>query len=137
MVTLRQAAQQALEALEWSTPNVDSSITYEEAITALRAALAKADEDRAWVEERKANWAEDKALAKRNALEEADRIRKAEEDGLCWACGHKAEVALAEPDQEDQALLEWHEEGEAILAQAGIGFRLGKWWANRPWRKHE
>jgi len=46
-------------------------------------------------------------------------------------------VALAEPDQEDQALLEWHEEGEAIMAQAGIGFRLGEWWADRPWRKHD
>jgi len=46
-------------------------------------------------------------------------------------------AALAEPDQEDQALLEWHEEGEAIMAQAGIGFRLGGWWADRPWRKHE
>jgi len=90
MSNLREAAQQALVALEHSLPfheTVERLASHNKAITALRAALAKADEDRAWVEERKANWAEDKALAKRNALEEADRIRKAEEDGLCWACG--------------------------------------------------
>ena len=45
MSNLRQAAEDALEALEWSTPNVDSSITYEEAITALRAALAEPDQE--------------------------------------------------------------------------------------------
>ena len=43
--------------------------------------------------------------------------------------------ALAEPEQENQALLEWKEKGEVIMAQAGIGFRLGEWWADRPWRK--
>lgn len=84
MSNLREAAEAALEALENSLYPQQKQLI---AITALRAALAKADEDRAWVEERKANWAEDKALARRNALEEADRIRKAEEDGLCWACG--------------------------------------------------
>lgn len=46
-------------------------------------------------------------------------------------------AALAEPEQLNQALLEWKEKGEAIMAQAGIGFRLGEWWADRPWRKHE
>ena len=93
MTNLRQAAQQALEAMGINQYTVaelaphKAVMQFNDAISALTAALAKADEDRAWVEERKANWAEDKALAKRNALEEADRIRKAEEDGLCWACG--------------------------------------------------
>ena len=84
MSNLREAAEAALDALENSLYPQQKQLI---AITALRAALKKAEEDRAWVEERKANWAEDKALARRNALEEADRIRKAEEDGLCWACG--------------------------------------------------
>ena len=95
--------QQALEALENSLPfheTVERLEAHNKAITALRAALKKADEDRAWVEERKANWAKDKALAQRNALEEADRIRKAGEDGRCWACGHKAE-----PEQEQESVL--------------------------------
>jgi len=89
-VTLRKAAQQALVAMK-SANHVNYSWACVEAVAVLEAALAKADEDRAWVEERKANWAEDKALAKRNALEEADRIRKAEEEGRCWACGQKSE----------------------------------------------
>ena len=45
MSNLRHAATMALEALEWSTPNVDASITYEEAITALRAALAEPEQE--------------------------------------------------------------------------------------------
>lgn len=36
--------------------------------------------------------------------------------------------------QENTALLEWKQQGEAIMAQAGVGFRLGAWWADRPWR---
>ena len=100
----QEAMRLALEALTIYS-DAQCSPKGRNAITALRTALAKAEEDRAWVEERKANWAEDKALAKRNALEEADRIRKAEEDGLCWACGHKAEVALAEQEQEPVAWL--------------------------------
>ena len=40
----------------------------------------------------------------------------------------------AEPVQENQVLIEWKEQGEVIMAQAGVGFRLGVWWADRPWR---
>ena len=40
----------------------------------------------------------------------------------------------AEPVQENKTLIEWKERGEAIMAQAGVGFRLGAWWADRPWR---
>ena len=41
----------------------------------------------------------------------------------------------AEPVQENKTLIEWKERGEAIMAQAGVGFRLGAWWADRPWRQ--
>ena len=41
----------------------------------------------------------------------------------------------AEPVQENKTLIEWKEQGEAIMAQAGVGFRLGAWWADRPWRQ--
>ena len=90
MNDLRTAAQRLLEACEQRLPLVGQANIIDE-LNALRAALAKADEDRAWVEERKANWAKDKAIAQRNALEEADRIRKAEEEGRCWACNQKTE----------------------------------------------
>lgn len=86
MTTLRQAAQLTLDAIEEGV-----SFDHLDNVTApmLRRALAKADEDRAWLEERKANWAKDKELAQRNALEGAERIRKAEEEGRCWACGQE------------------------------------------------
>jgi hypothetical protein len=40
-----------------------------------------------------------------------------------------------EQEQENPALIEWKEQGEEIMAQAGIGFHLGAWWADRPWRQ--
>ena len=48
--------------------------------------------------------------------------------------------ALAQSEQEEQqqenpTLIEWKEKGEEIMAQAGIGFHLGAWWADRPWRQ--
>ena len=49
--------------------------------------------------------------------------------------------SLAQSEQEEQqqqenpALIEWKEKGEEIMAQAGIGFHLGAWWADRPWRQ--
>ena len=49
--------------------------------------------------------------------------------------------ALAQSEQEEQqqqenpSLIEWKEKGEEIMAQAGIGFHLGAWWADRPWRQ--
>lgn len=44
---------------------------------------------------------------------------------------------LAQPvqEQENPSLIEWKEQGEEIMAQAGIGFHLGAWWADRPWRQ--
>jgi hypothetical protein len=44
-------------------------------------------------------------------------------------------TALAQPVQENPALIEWKAKGEEIMAQAGIGFHLGAWWADRPWRQ--
>jgi len=45
--------------------------------------------------------------------------------------------ALEQPvqEQENPTLIEWKEQGEEIMAQAGIGFHLGAWWADRPWRQ--
>ncbi len=35
-----------------------------------------------------------------------------------------------------KALTEWMDEGERIFGGRGLGlmFRLGAWWADRPWR---
>ena len=41
----------------------------------------------------------------------------------------------AELAQENPTLREWKEQGEAIMAQAGVGFWHKLWWADRPWRK--
>ena len=87
MTTLRQAAQQALEALEAITRSVQS--------------------------DHQAEIAEDAITALRTALEQQQ----------------------AEPVQENKTLIEWKEQGEAIMEQAGVGFRLGAWWADRPWRQ--
>ena len=35
----------------------------------------------------------------------------------------------------NKELTEWVEEGEKLLALGGVGFKLGVWWADRPWRK--
>ena len=37
---------------------------------------------------------------------------------------------------DDKHLIKWAKEGESIMRRAGIGFRLGTWWADRPWRTH-
>jgi hypothetical protein len=89
MSDLRQAAQQALEAMEgepqgWRTP------AQERAITTLRAALEQYDKDRVWIEERKAAWAKDKEIARKNAELERERHYTPEpcdiaEDGVCEA----------------------------------------------------
>ena len=42
------ALRLALEALEWSKPHADAEITYQEAITAIKAALEAKDEPVAW-----------------------------------------------------------------------------------------
>jgi hypothetical protein len=77
----------------------------------------------------------------RKAAEQAlVAMKSANHVNYSWACVEAVavlEAALAEPEQENQALLDWKDEGEAIMAQAGIGFRLGGWWADRPWRKHD
>ena len=43
---------------------------------------------------------------------------------------------LEQPElPEDAAMVAWVEKGEKIFAQAGIGFMLGCWWTDRPWRE--
>lgn len=58
MSTLREAAQQALEALEMSRRFVyaDNRPQCDDAIDALRAALKREEEALAWLEERKRHW---------------------------------------------------------------------------------
>lgn len=34
-----------------------------------------------------------------------------------------------------QQIEEWVIDGEKITEVAGIGFKFGTWWADRPWRK--
>jgi hypothetical protein len=36
--------------------------------------------------------------------------------------------------QYEQKLKAWAKEGESIMLEAGIGFRFGQLWADRPWR---
>ena len=38
---------------------------------------------------------------------------------------------------EQQRLADWQAEGERLLDGRGMGamFRLGRWWADRPWRR--
>jgi hypothetical protein len=111
MTALREAAQQALEAMlswqerierEWgcgySNEKLNALGMTDPAITALKAALEQYDKDRVWIEERKASWAKDRELVRANAAEESARIAKAAEEGKCWACG-----ALEQPEQEPVA----------------------------------
>ena len=75
MTTLREAAQQALEALEAMNPypaSKEDQRAY--AITALRAALAENDKRMEWYQERKANWDLQRKLA--SETEERDRQRR-------------------------------------------------------------
>lgn len=36
------------------------------------------------------------------------------------------------------SILLWIQEGEALMEKQGFGvaFKVGVWWADRPWRKH-
>jgi hypothetical protein len=47
-MTQTEALRLALEALEWSKPHADAELTYQEAITAIKAALEAKDEPVAW-----------------------------------------------------------------------------------------
>ena len=49
-----------------------------------------------------------------------------------------ARAIKAEVQKQDANLIQkWIKEGEAILANAGVGFQLGAWWADRPWRERK
>jgi hypothetical protein len=43
-----------------------------------------------------------------------------------------ARAAIASRDAE---LVAWQKKGDCLMADAGSMFRLGEWWADRPWRK--
>lgn len=97
MTTLREAAQQALDAMELiveaDTPGKPKMVAlaramYAPTITALKAALAEHDKKIVWVEERKAHWAEQLQLARENQERERQQ---------------REEAALAEPVQEPVA----------------------------------
>lgn len=48
----------------------------------------------------------------------------------------KLRAALAEQQEHEDALVAWQQEGERIFdsASTGFSFKLGVWWADRPWR---
>jgi hypothetical protein len=111
MNDLRTAAQQALEALEeatnytgceaWSPSMTDECLA---AATALKAALEQDDKDRVWIEERKAAWAKDKEIARKNAELERERHYTPgpcdiAEDGVCEAleCCKEQSTSCGEP----------------------------------------
>lgn len=35
---------------------------------------------------------------------------------------------------DNELLLEWIQKGETLFKNPGLGFRIGAWWADRPWR---
>ena len=114
----RKVMQQALDALELSAVTVDSfgvQKATQAAITALKAALEQQAEP---VQEQKY----EKRIAPYSTT-------------LSMILNTAPPQQQAEPVQENKTLIEWKERGEAIMAQAGVGFRLGAWWADRPWRQ--
>ena len=98
MTSLREAAQQALEALQalkergvWGD--------FHGVTDALRAALAEHDKKIVWVEERKAHWAEQLQLARENQERERQQ---------------REEAALAEPVQEPVAWMVYTLDGKSV-----------------------
>jgi hypothetical protein len=109
MSTLREAAQQALEALgciEYGINGIEygpSDDTTESAITALRAALEQHEKDVGWMKQRHANWRLQKELVEQT--QERDRQRQEYE-----------EVRMAELEPErtltDEVIADlWHQNG--------------------------
>ena len=72
--------------------------------------------------------------AAQQALEALEAITRSVQTEDAITALRTALEQQAEPVQENKTLIEWKERGEAIMAQAGVGFRLGAWWADRPWR---
>ena len=133
MTDLRQAAQQALEALEAITRSVQSdhqAEIAEDAITTLREALAQ-------------EHALHELARLGQEIEQAEPVQEQKYEKRIAPYSTTLSMLLnttppqqqAEPVQENKTLIEWKERGEAIMAQAGVGFRLGAWWADRPWRQ--
>ena len=107
MTTLRTAAQQALEALEWHYRQGHSNTLGglrlkidEKALRNLKAALAEHDKNLAWFKDRKANWDLQRKLAEET--QERDRQQALVEDALqrFTDVNQELEAALAEPAQE-------------------------------------
>ena len=113
MTTLREAAQQALEALEWHYRQGHSNTLGglrlkidEKALRNLKAALAEHDKNLAWFKERKANWDLQRKLAEET--QERDRQQALTEDALqrFTDVNQEIEAALSEPTTEDSSAVE-------------------------------
>ena len=89
MITLREAAQQALEALEERYVGA----LRDKAMDALKAALEQHEKDVEWMKQRHANWRLQKELAEQT--QERDRQQREYEESRS--------AALAEPEQEPVA----------------------------------
>ena len=78
MTTLRTAAQQALEALDWYAECAMVSDKASDAASALRAALEQHEKDVEWMKQRHANWRLQKELVEQT--QERDRQRQEYEE---------------------------------------------------------
>jgi len=44
------------------------------------------------------------------------------------------QARISELEAEIKPITDWKDEGANILENAGVGFKLGVWWADRPWK---
>lgn len=44
------------------------------------------------------------------------------------------QARISELEAEIKRITDWKDEGANILENAGVGFKLGVWWADRPWK---
>jgi hypothetical protein len=88
-MSLREAAQQALEALELAYAGTPAITVHGKAIAALKAALEQYDKDRVWIEERRANWVLQRKLV--TETPERDKQRQEYEEARS--------AALEQPEQ--------------------------------------
>lgn len=54
---------------------------------------------------------------------------------MCLQHVIQLETQLNEKDAEIDAVQTWQREGERVISSShSVGFRIGKWWGERPWR---
>ena len=139
-MTDREVMQQALVAMGINQYTVaelaphKAVMKFNDAITALRIALEQQAEPVAWMfqhdETGRMNYVSNDGIHNPTTF-----IEMNPRYALVCPLYTAPPQQQAEPVQENKTLIEWKERGEKIMAQAGVGFRLGAWWADRPWRQ--